>query len=108
MSKSSKNATPVPQACEGNIDASNTISGKRPRTNSDTQNNKKRPKLDDGPDKLNSDVIKNDKMSDSTATEKRANFSALTPNLVRIPSINLKPGTTKKLVIKNFKSKFTI
>jgi len=64
------------------------------------------------------DVIRRDKiiMTDTAApaatdTQKRANFSALTvsnPNGVNkiSPSlVNAKPGSAKKLVIKNFKSK---
>lgn len=45
-------------------------------------------------------------MDDNTTTEKRSNFSALSPNGVKTQTaLNLKPGTTKKLVIKNLKSK---
>lgn len=44
-------------------------------------------------------------MDDNTTAEKRSNFSALSPNGVKTQTaLNLKPGTTKKLVIKNLKS----
>lgn len=106
MSKTNNITLSSPQDCEGDTDESDEHIGITSSSDSDTLNIQKKIKLEDNTNKINSDPNKLDKMNDSATTEKRANFSALNPNLVRIPSLNVKPGTTKKLIIKNFKSKY--
>lgn len=103
MSRGSKHQLPVPQLCEDSTDTSCNGSEKEQDVLLDPVS-KKKVKLDDKP--LRNNDRKLNKMTDST-TDKRPNFSALNTNIVKIPQVvNLKPGTTKKLVIKNFKSKF--
>lgn len=53
-------------------------------------------------------VAKQEENMTDTSNQRRANFSALTPasnglNRTSPSLVNLKPGTAKKLVIKNFK-----
>lgn len=104
MSKFNRNSS-VPQSCEGNTDATYVHLGKKPNSFSDNQNNKKKLKLDETNHILHTINEDLEEMSEST-TEKRPNFSAINPNHVKVPPVvNLKPGTTKKLVIKNFRSK---
>lgn len=69
---------------------------------------KKRSHTSVGSDQCNKKV----KTDDMSANEKKSNFSMLNPNSngsIKMPSSSMnKPGaTTKKLVIKNFKSMFT-
>lgn len=60
----------------------------------------------------NEQLCKRAKSDEMSANDKKSNFSLVTPNsngTIKLNSSMNKPGaTTKKLVIKNFKSVFTI
>lgn len=101
MSRGNKHHLPVPQICEDSTEANyNSIEKNQFVTDHFT---KKKIRLDDKSQRTYSKL--SNKMNESS-TDKRPNFSALNSNIVKIPQVvNLKPGTTKKLVIKNFKSK---
>lgn len=104
MSRLNKEQTLIPKIGETN-------SSEQSEDDFDFTNNNKRLRLElDFSDKesIGDDSVE-ETMNENTATEKRPNFSAINPNCVRIPAIiNLKPGATKKLIIKNFKSKYCV
>lgn len=78
------------------------------RPENDLTHSKKRRLSDNCSNQNNKRFRENTDLSQMTDSQKRANFSALTSpsngiNRHASPLANSKPGSTKKLIIKNFK-----